>query len=369
MYTVKADNELLYAPGAEHLKLFSLVLTQDVNAADSLVFSFYPGHPFYNRLEEMGTMVNVYLDTEWLFRGRVLKEVMAWDMLKTITCEGEFAFLGDSIVRPYSWPDNVHPELNSVKDFLAWLMLEHNDQVGGVDPQPYNWKGFNLGEVTIPEANQKIIRANINYPTTLKEIQDKLLNMLGGFITFSSDPLGISPYRFINYVATGNRGCKQVIRLGENLLDLKKETKGEELATGIIPLGAKQTDGLRLTIASVNSDKDFLLNNIAAEKYGRIFQQFVYDDITLPANLKTRGQRELNSMTSKLLTIELSAIDLNLVDKAIDDIRFMDIVQVESAPHGIDRQMMVKKKITDMLNPENTKLTLKEEEDTTSSAD
>ena len=69
--------------------------------------------------------------------------------------------------------------------------------------------------------------------------------------------------------------CKvfRKIKLGENLLDLNKEIKGQDNVTALIPYGAKlgnDTDE-RLTIAAVNGGIDYVFNQDAVDAYGWMF--------------------------------------------------------------------------------------------------
>ena len=78
-------------------------------------------------------------------------------------------------------------------------------------------------------------------------------------------------------------------------MDLKRETKGADIATAIIPLGAKEEGREnRLTIASVNNNVDYVYNQEAVERYGWIFKTNTWDDVTEPENLLTKGKAFLN---------------------------------------------------------------------------
>ena len=58
------------------------------------------------------------------------------------------------------------------------------------------------------------------------------------------------------------------------------------------------------------------------------------------------------------MTIELTAVDLHLVDVDIDRIVLGDMVRVVSVPHGLDRYMMVTKREYDLLDPANDRIVL-----------
>ena len=57
-------------------------------------------------------------------------------------------------------------------------------------------------------------------------------------------------------------------------------------------------------------------------------------------------------------TIELTAIDLHLVDVDIDRIRLGDMIRVVSPPHKLDQYMMVSKREYNLVNPQEDKIVL-----------
>lgn len=48
--------------------------------------------------------------------------------------------------------------------------------------------------------------------------------------------------------------------------------------------------GLPLTIESVNDGKDYLVNETAVSLFGYIYGKNEWEDVTLPENLKTKGE-------------------------------------------------------------------------------
>ena len=110
-----------------------------------------------------------------------------------------------------------------------------------------------------------------------------------------------------------------MIQFGENLLDMIREVRGEDLCTVVVPLGAKDEETEeRLTIASVNNGKDYIEDAEAIALYGRIVKVIEYDDVTLPENLMRKGQSVLNSQRLLSVCITLTAVDLHLLNVDID---------------------------------------------------
>lgn len=168
MYKVYCDNLLLYHSKLENLKIFDPSLELELNKTGSFAFTIYPDHPYYNLVKKLKSIITVYQDDFLLFRGRALDEDVGWHNEKHITCEGELAFLLDSIQRPYSFAGGI-------VDFLSMLITNHNAQVDAE-------KNFTLGNVTVTDPNDYIVRSDIDYVSTWEVIEKKLLDLLGGYI-------------------------------------------------------------------------------------------------------------------------------------------------------------------------------------------
>ena len=89
-----------------------------------------------------------------------------------------------------------------------------------------------------------------------------------------------------------------------------------------------------------------------------IFKVETWDDVTLASNLKTKGEAFLAEKIKQSITIELTAIDLSLMDKSIDSFTLGDRIQIKSNPHNLDDFYLLEKQIIDLLKPDNDKITL-----------
>jgi hypothetical protein len=315
------------------------------NTTGTLTFVMYPNHPYYNNVKKLKSVIDLYQDGEWLFSGRVLNDDTDFDNIKTITVEGELSYLLDSNQRLAEYHDI------GVADYFTALINKHNAMVD-------ESKQFTVGDVTVTDPNDTLYHYS-NWENTWNTIKDKLIDKLGGYIRTRHD----NGTKYIDYIADYNHTSSQIIDFGENLLNLKQYIKGENIATAVIPLGAKIDDtntsvDNRLTIASVNNGVDYLYSAEAVDKYGWIFAVVTHDDVTNAANLKTKGQQDLNSKTQLSFTIELNAIDLHLLNVEIERFKLGDMVRVISAPHGIDKFMQISEMDIDIANPENTTITL-----------
>ena len=340
MYCVKIDGKLFYDPRLQDYQLTEAKLQQEVNKAGTFTMRIYPQHPLYALPQKMQSIVIVQQDQAILFRGRVLNENIGFYGDKLLTCEGQLAFLNDSIVRPYQYK-------GSVAGYLELLINQHNSQVDDT-------RRFTVGNVTVADPNDYITRSASDYPSTMTELQDKLVKLLGGYLM----PRIVGDTVYLDYLADTDVKNLQDVEFGVNLLDLSMILKGQDIATAIIPLGAQQEDDSRLTIKSVNNGLDYISDPETTAKYGLIYKTIIYDDVTLQENLLRKGREALGEAMHPTQTINVTAADLSAAGYDVQSFRFGKYEKVRSRPHGIDTYMLVSKMTTDLLNPASNKLTL-----------
>ena len=345
MYKIYADDNLIYDSTLEDFVITKGQITKEVNKAGSFVFTIYPSHPYYTKIQELKTIIKVYKHNNLKFRGRVLKIQTGFFKDKTFTCEGELCFLLDSIIRPFSFT-------GSPTTLFRYFIEEHNKRVD-------NSKKFELGKVTVIDPNDYVNRSNTAYESTSVNMKSRLLDTLGGYlyITRQNDDMPI-----LNYLDDSPYITGQKIEFGENLLDFTKINDAEEIGTVIIPLGAKlntsNEDEKRLTIASVNGGVDYIYDKVAVSKYGWIEKVVTYDDVNDPMILLRKAQNDLAQSIKQNMTIEVSAIDLSLLDKNVDSFEVFEYIDIESKPHNLSDRMLLQKQTLDLLKPQNDKITL-----------
>lgn len=345
-YKVYCDGSLLYHSKLENLKIISPSVELEANKTGSFVFTIPADHPYYGMIHKLKSIITVYQDDYLLFRGRVLDDEIGWHNEKAVSCEGEMAFLLDSIMRPYDFN-------GSIAEYLALLLDSHNGQV---DEE----KRFVLGNVTVTDANDYIVRSNIDYTDTWTELNNKLLNNLGGYLQIRHE----NGVHYLDYLQDFTLLAPQTITFGKNLLDLKRISKGADIATAVIPLGAKLKDAegqdtdKRLTVASVNNGLDTIVDEKAKAQYGLIVKTVIFDDVTEAANLLTKGKAHLAQLVNLPETIELTAADLAALGEKITSFHIGTKVRVETKPHGIDQLFTVSKLSIKLFEPASNKLTL-----------
>lgn len=346
MYRVYCDGLPLYNDRLESLKILSPTVELEENKTGSFAFTLPADHPYYGLISKLKSIVTVYQDDYLLFRGRVLDEETGWHNEKKISCEGELAFLLDSIQRPYDYS-------GTVAGFLNLLIDRHNSQV-----EETKW--FTVGNITVTDSNDYIVRSNIDYTDTWTELQDKLVKLMGGYVSVRHDGY----INYLDYLQDSAVLSPQAITFGKNLLDLKRVRNGADIATAVIPLGAKLKDAegkdtdTRLTVESVNDGSDTITDADAVAQFGTIVKTIIFDDVTEATNLFTKGKAQLDALVKQPETVELSAADLATVDADFSSFHLGTQVRVTSAPHGIGQLFRVSKIAVNLLDPAANKLSL-----------
>lgn len=335
MYRVYCDSFILYDDRIENLKIFKPKVELELNKAGEFTFSIYPDHPYYNYIYKLKSIITVYQDDYMLFKGRVLNDEMGFYNEKQVTCEGVLAFFIDSIQRPFHFS-------GTVRDFLAQVIDNHNSQAEAAHQ-------FALGNVTVDE---KVTVEETEYENTWEIINKALIGSFQGFISVRHEDVA-----YIDYLSNLNLLATQAVTFGKNLLDIKRIRNGEEVATAVIPLGAK-TEDTRLTIKEVNGGIDYIYDQDAVNEHSWIFRKVIFEDVTDAEVLLSRGKAYLNELVNLSESIELSAADLATVDSSITSFHIGTMVQVTSNPHGINQRFLVSKLTISLLNPAENRLVL-----------
>lgn len=326
------------------------------NINGSAEFSVFPTHPYYGKVKKLTTDIIFYRDGEPEFYGRVLYDDETFSGTKKVFVEGELAFLCDSIQRP-----KVYHNI-SVRDYVQDLIDIHNSQVE-------ERKQFVVGRVTVQDSNDSLYRYS-NYENTREAFKEKLTSRLGGHLVIRHE----SEKRILDYLCDEDyyKENTQSIQFGKNLLDFSKNMNASDLATCIIPLGAKldeedQDESLeaiseqRITIADVNGGVDYVTDDNAVKEYGKIYKTVIWDDVTQPENLMKYGREYLKTVQFEKMVLEVKAIDLNLTDESFQTFQVGDKIQCVSAPNGLDKVFPLTKKKTYITSFKNNTITLGDE--------
>lgn len=350
MYRVLCDNKVLHDIRDEEYMLLEPKISLELNKTGNFDFSILPRHPNADVINKLKSKIEVYEDSELLFAGRSLTDEIDFQRTGQIACEGELAFLLDSVQRKNIFRTNKFQPISSNIDIFKNIIAEHNQQVE-------DSKKFTIGTIDIDRVD-KINNFDANYEKTWDLINTNFIEKYPGYLRVRYQ----NGVRYLDYVKQYGKVSNQVIRFGENLLDLKKYTKAENIKTAIIPMG-----GGNVTIknATGHNGTDYIYNQTAVDLYGWIFEKVDFPDASDPNTLFQKAQEYLKSCINLAITIELTAVDLHMIDVDINAIRLGDLVPCVSQQHGLLSTMgdvstyyLVSKYEIDLENPANNKIVL-----------
>ncbi len=145
IFQVKVDDYILYDYRSDKLKIFNPKLNLEANTTGLFTFKIYSNHPYFEKVKKLSSIIKIYQNDKLIFRGRVLEDKEDFYKSKDVECEGELAFLLDSIYRPFSLLNSSI----SIKTFFEILISNHNSQV-------QDFQKFIIGNITVEDPNEKI---------------------------------------------------------------------------------------------------------------------------------------------------------------------------------------------------------------------
>lgn len=340
MYAVYIDNTLLFETKAEATEniILNPSLSLEVNKSGSFSFLMPPGHPLYNDIEKLKSVVTVEQDGTEIFRGRVLNDETDFFNQKSIHCEGELCYLLDSLQPPCEYD-------GMAMGFLQQTLDNHNHAVE-------EEKRFYLGTVTAFQPDRKAQVEMGYYTDTLNVMNTRMLGAYGGYFRIRR----VDGKRYLDYLSETDTNT-QPIEFGVNLLDLTRNISANELFTVLLPLGANDKEGNPLTIASANNGLNYIEDANAVAKYGRIWRTKTWGHIEDASELLAKGWEYLATGIAEETTLTIKAVDMHFIDGTKQRIGIGDMVRIVSNPHGLDRTIICSKMQIDLLNPENTEYT------------
>lgn len=334
----------------QHLIVVEPVITLELNKAGSLKFIMQDDHPYYSIVKPLATEIKVYDNDKRIFFGRVLDTKRDFYRRKEVHCESELAFLNDVVIRPYD------VQQFSVAQYFAYLLRRYNENASAA-------RQLQTGYCNVVDSNDSIVRSTYAYPTVWEEMKKKLLENehLGGYLIPRCEIENGEEVTYIDYLAGEVGTGSQVIRFGQNLIDLDDFLDGADTYSQIVPLGyvTDNNTQARLTIRTVNNNKDYLQDDTALGLYGVIQRSVVWDDVTEAQNLKSKGTALLASGKQFARTINISAIDLHLLNVNTDALQLGYEYEVVSAPHGYisGNTFILSKMKLDLNNPDKSSYT------------
>lgn len=366
-YKVLYDNQLLFDPYTDD-RITDTKLSSKLNAASYFDFTIAPTHSLYSKLAERAGEVRIYFNNLILFKGEISKIEEDFEGNYSVSCTGVLDYLTVTRVRPYSTVEGEQPlkAPSSYDGYFQWLIDQHNSNC--LDSRKRFSVGVNQGNML--DKNNYIYRSSEQRPTTASEIEDKILNSVGGylFVRYQDDLNILDLYADVHDVNT------QIIDYGVNILDFTKTTTTESQYTAVVATGYTpdppegQTDVKMKPItlegcadggtpysSTIVKMGDRVYDVEAVARYGYREYYVSNTDIKTHDGLLEYACKTLNTLLSPALTISVRAVDLALIlGEKYQHLQLGQAVRVRSKPRKVDEYLMVNSIDLDLMNPENT---------------
>lgn len=357
MYDVYANGESIYDPTNSSLYLFSPKVKVEFGKAGSFEFVIPPSNVYYDSLSQMKTIITVEDDAGVeIFRGRILNISRDFNNLKTVYCEGDLAYLVDSVQKGEKYDGTTHA-------LFRKIIQKHNSMVEAN-------KRFTVGNITIDNRPVKITgkseeadnTGNIDYKQIALDsiadnwnssydcIQNWIIDYCGGYL--QTRRVGNTTY--LDLLKNHDNAIDAKVTFGVNMLDLTEEAniEDDEFFTVLIPLGDEN-----LTIKTVNNNSEELVNTDLVKRYGRIVRTHVFSNVNQASTLLEDAKRYMAFNKEPPVTVTVKAIDMHFIDSDETPIYVGDYVKIKSAPHDVSRRLVCTEIEYDLINVENTAYT------------
>ena len=329
-FLVYCDDTLIYDLTVPGLYLISPRLSLEDNNAGSFEFTIPPMHPNYNSIKRLTSTIKVYDDGDLIFEGRIISEKTDFYKQRACTCEGCLAYFNDTY-QPLMEYSGV-----TLYSFIESILAVHNNNVD-VDRRIF------IGAIAVHAPNNSFSTIT-NFETTMECLKKNLVDSkLEGHLRIRWE----NGLRYLDYLDDFPNTSNQKIEFGKNLLDYAGDYDLSNLATVIIPRGARLDESpienadAYTMVDSVNGGSIYVQSTSAVNAYGWIEQVVDWEDETSPSNLLSKARTYLADTQFEELVLEIKAADLHRINPEIDKFRLLDYVRVVSAPHGMDRNIAI----------------------------
>lgn len=359
-YTATIGGLPLHDPAMPCAAIDGMSVSCKANESGSCSFTVHPTHPHYPEVVGMarGVPVVVMQGDTAVFDGYVWEVSLGWDMSAEVTCRGCLAYLGDTVVRPYTTSrSEFTDESNAGKfselapsrpsEYFDWLIDRHNERSDST-------RQFRVGLNQADECGRSsIYRSSTGMPSTADELDDKLLSPLGLFLSVRYE----DGDRCLDLTTGATSVNGQVIDFGQNLSDYSRVESADGMATACVASGgfsfSEIPDGTSFGVGCVVKG-DRLINTSAAAERGLIEASFSDSDAESASDLAESAARWLMAASQPSVTVEVSAVDAALYSGSERPLVCGQLVRVRSIPHGIDAYMQVVEARIDCADPSGT---------------
>lgn len=376
MYKMTYDSSTLLDMRVKDYALRDANCHLEVNDAGHLDFKIDAVHPLYGLLQYMSKIVELKLDDDVLYRGRITKMIPNdQDLSYAVETEGQLAYLNDSIAPAFKYPDDFlsNPDYQEaveqykvVEFILNYIIAAHNNSVADLQK-------VHLGTVGVGAFDNHLSVTSSGTDTTYTVIKSILGSaeakcyMMPRYETgLSNNGLYVDFYDDFSLFGTND----QEIKYKDNLLSITDERDATNTCSLIVPIGKDDLaitslpDGvLQGSLLDYSLDNDCIVkegncvySKAKRDLFGIIKKNVTLDYVTEVAFLKDYALSILlEGVAERKITV--TALDKHFTQ---GDSPFLvgRNTHVKHKLLGIDAAFPLTSQDIDILMPTNTKNTL-----------
>lgn len=335
-HEIGAYRQVLADPSRPRYAAWDAKIKYADNDSGEMSLTISPENPEFLKLASLTSELVVEDDGQEIWRGRLLdQESDIYGRLK-LTAKGVLDYLHDT-VQPQQTISGT------VADVFTALITAHNGKP--IEER----KRFVVGVITVTGT---VSDYKINAGAKTWSELAKLVKAHGGHIGVRR----VDGKHYIDWRAEITDVCTQAVRLGSNILDIKRMINVDDLATVIYPYG-KATDGVPLGIGDVNDGVPYLVDTEAVKVFGWVEASYTDSSCEDANQLKTDARSSLSERVAEAKTITVSAVDLSDISDA-ERIEINKRVPVVAAQLGIDEIMPCTALTRYLWEPKRTQISL-----------
>ena len=343
MYEITLNDQTLYHPNSPECSIISAVLHEKLNDAGYLELCIPFSNPMYDEIHERHGKIALYKDNNPTWYGEVRDVSVDFSKNKTVYIVGEASYLNDTVQPQRQYEDTK-------RNILTEFINNHNAMVE-------DNKKFSVG--IISNNGNKTMKVVTDWSYTLDAIREHLCEDEEYFRIRH-----VNGERFIDIMQLEDYGkrSEQVIMFGDNMLDYAEESSGADIATVCIPLGVKLEESAvegvdsYLTCETANGGKNYVLIQSAIDRLGYITKVVHFNVLNTPEALVTAAINYLQNSQYAKLTLNLSAIDLSILESDIESYYVGDYVRTICEPLNMDVWLPIRERETDLINIANNSI-------------
>lgn len=308
----------IYNPLDPSAQIYDDEIAEEMGSTPAFSFTVPPGNIAETVIQPLATHITAYRDNVEVFSGRVISA--DWDLYNTMTvsCIGDMGDLADSQIAPFN-------HTGTAAEFLSAVISKHNALVDVS-------RAFTVGTVNVTGETGK--RTVEDYTDALTLITNYCSGAYGGYIR-------VRPGRVVDWMEDFGDNS-QVIRFGQNILDLSRQIDAADVATVLIALGPEPEEGTRQVVTAQNAD--------GVKKWGKIYR---VEEFESDAGLQAAAQARVDALATLPESAELTALDLSVVDVSIPALTLGAWTNFYSPANGIQGRYLLYKRSLHMTAPAN----------------